>query len=292
MNRITKVLWEDKGSVTIEAALIIPFVIAIATLFFGLLTAMHDHAVDQIQLDAHMVELSMQSYPLTRMGIFSSEEGVESVELLDALKEGNGDALIEEMGRRGKKAIVNQWVKHKLGVHEESGSDVEGSWLLERQSMYEKDGMGEVLLSKAYGFPLIEQDVELKLLYGGMVVMFEGEGSYSYSHQDEDDNDTKEEVTVYATASGSKYHTDPNCFHIKVHATGKYWKRVPSKNICKYCGNGNAYQPNQWIYTTRNSRVVHLDRECTAIKHDIRQMTLVEAKEDGLSACKSCGLED
>ncbi len=290
MKQITRKLIEEKGSVTIEAALILPFIIGIATLFFSMLSMMHGHAKEQIRLDAHVVEMSMQSYQLSHLGIIPSDKVQEADEFdfLDVFEEGIGEAFLSEVARSGKQTVVNRWARNKLGVDKDGDEKIEGIQHVERLSLFEKEGKGEVLLSRSYGFPMMGKKAGINLLYGGIVVLFEGEGSYSKSISADDDTSDEEDNIVYVTPSGTKYHTDPSCFHIKVHATGCYWKTVPAKNICERCGNGSSYNPNQWIFTTKNSRVVHVDRNCKAIKHEVRQMSITEAMRKGLTVCRSC----
>lgn len=298
MNQITNTVSIEKGSITIEAALIIPFVIGVGMLFFSMMSMIHEHAKEQIELDGKMLELSMQSYQLTRFGIIdTNQEDVEgSIQLLNIMEEGYGDRVARAVVSRGKQFVLKQWARNKLDIvgmdignrkdSAQQGSENHNK-RIRRISLFDYKGKGEVFVSQSYGFPMIGREASIKLLYGGFLVLFEGEGSYNASAKS-DNKDEESQDKVYVTSSGSKYHVDPTCFHIKVHATSRYWKSVPTKKICKYCGGGVRYQPNRRIYTTNSSRVVHLDEACSAISHEVHEMTKDEAISNGLSACKSC----
>lgn len=103
------------------------------------------------------------------------------------------------------------------------------------------------------------------------------------------------EGVVYVTEYGEVYHTDRNCYHLKVtvhavtagrldkerNADGKKYRS------CKKCAYGTK---PELIYVTREGDSYHYDINCSGLKRTVHAMTPEEA--ENLRKCAHCGAQN
>jgi hypothetical protein len=198
--------------------------------------------------------------------------------------------------------LLRVYINEKLG---EYLSDVDVDYTLMHASGFLEDQSGQIILSTQHRIPILFMRQKIHLKNGGYFHSFTGAGKFSesynkviqtsqYGEEIEDQTSDDEDQdgfakTVYVTEHGSKYHENQQCFHIKVNASRVRVSNVTGKRPCEYCGDGIDELPdNTFVYTTKNSRVFHIDHQCHSIYHHITHFSEKEAITKGYSPCKSC----
>lgn len=96
---------------------------------------------------------------------------------------------------------------------------------------------------------------------------------------------------VYVTATGSVYHTDADCTHLKLSIQSVWMSQLDTcrnssggiYHACEKCGE-NA---GSVVYITKEGNRYHSSLECSGLKRTVRQITLEEAGE--MRVCSKCG---
>lgn len=116
--------------------------------------------------------------------------------------------------------------------------------------------------------------------------------AYTMSENGDDD-----EAFVYITETGTVYHRNENCSHIKL--TVKEAAGIPSylrnESGGKYypcescCGHGASEQPSgtETYYITSFGDRYHASRSCPGIKRTVKKVPMSEVS--GMNPCKRCG---
>jgi hypothetical protein len=106
------------------------------------------------------------------------------------------------------------------------------------------------------------------------------------------DNNDAQDTYVYVTTTGSVYHDDPDCTHLRLSirevdaaslttlrnsSGGKY-------HACEKCGEAS---PGGTVYITNEGDRYHSSVNCSGLKRTVRQITKEEA--GSLQACSRCG---
>lgn len=96
---------------------------------------------------------------------------------------------------------------------------------------------------------------------------------------------------VYVTATGSVYHKDADCTHLKLSIQSVWMSQLDKcrnnnggiYHACEKCGKnaGNV------VYITKEGNRYHSSLECSGLKRTVSQITLEEAGE--MRACSKCG---
>ena len=110
---------------------------------------------------------------------------------------------------------------------------------------------------------------------------------------EENGEDQTPENMVYVTASGTVYHKNLNCSHLKLSVSRIAGAEAASKRntsgekyyACESCSRGQ--KPGSYVYITKSGNRFHNVRTCSGLKRTIRLVK--ESKVSDLSACKSCG---
>jgi hypothetical protein len=118
---------------------------------------------------------------------------------------------------------------------------------------------------------------------------FEVAAAYGTSQEDAGE----EETIVYITTTGSVYHKDKNCSHIKLSVTPVIGIPTELRNesgskykMCDSCCTGNEGELATYYITSYGTKY-HSRRDCPAIKRNVKEIPLSEA--GGRSPCKRCG---
>lgn len=100
-----------------------------------------------------------------------------------------------------------------------------------------------------------------------------------------------QEGMVYVTATGSVYHEDADCTHLKlsirtVDASQLQTLRNAGGGIYHACERCNA-TPDKAVYITREGNRYHSTLGCSGLKRTVRQVSREEAAS--MRACSKCG---
>lgn len=106
-------------------------------------------------------------------------------------------------------------------------------------------------------------------------------------------DDKGQEEMVYITSSGTVYHRDLDCQHLKISIRSVLPANLPSKRNrsggkyypCSLCGKKEL--KNGVYYLTDEGDRFHTMKSCSGLKRNIMTIPLSEA--GGRSACKRCG---
>jgi len=109
----------------------------------------------------------------------------------------------------------------------------------------------------------------------------------------EEDEEENTEKTVYVTESGTVYHLDRNCSHIKLSVTAingiPTWQRNNNGGKykpCESCLNFDHPEKGTYYITLYGDRY-HIKADCPGIKRTIRQVPVSQVGH--LDPCKRCG---
>lgn len=110
-----------------------------------------------------------------------------------------------------------------------------------------------------------------------------------------DDTGTEEtqddEPTVFVTQTGSVYHTDPNCTHIRLSVSTVSKSSISTRrnrhgakyHPCEKCGEAAGGT----VYITKEGNRYHSSLECSGLKRTVREYKLSEV--EGMRVCSRCG---
>lgn len=113
--------------------------------------------------------------------------------------------------------------------------------------------------------------------------------------------------SVYATASGSKYHLYADCASIadkEIFVSDMIFAGSGGRTLCSLCQTRAAKQEkkeqekqsepvqneDQPLYRTPEGKKYHADRNCRYLKNsdEVTQISFTEASEAGLTPCSAC----
>jgi len=105
------------------------------------------------------------------------------------------------------------------------------------------------------------------------------------------EQETETEEMVYVTASGSVYHTDSNCTHIRISTqTAEVQSMIHRRNE-----SGEKYYPCSCyqehaagvVYYTKYGNRYHSSKSCSSLKRSVRKVAL--SSLEGMRPCSKCG---
>ena len=109
----------------------------------------------------------------------------------------------------------------------------------------------------------------------------------------EENGEEQEDTIVYITETGSVYHVDRNCSHIKLSVTSVIGLPTALRNDsgakfypCEACCNG-AESDMATYYITSDGTRYHNRNDCSKIKRTVKEVKLSEVSDR--SICKRCG---
>lgn len=109
--------------------------------------------------------------------------------------------------------------------------------------------------------------------------------------QEDEEGDTSTEM-VYMTETGSVYHNDPECTHLKlsvtpVSADSVFDRRNSHGGIYHACEKCGSAPHGDTLYITKEGNRYHTTLECSGLKRTVRQVPKSEAEH--LWPCTRCG---
>lgn len=107
-----------------------------------------------------------------------------------------------------------------------------------------------------------------------------------------DGNGNKEEDYVYVAATGSVYHEDPDCTHLRLSITEVDVQALDTLrnnnggiyHACERCGGGHA---GGTVYITKEGNRYHSSLSCSGLKRTVRQVSRQSLGE--MRVCSKCG---
>lgn len=277
-----------KGGLTVEAAFVMPIIIFIVAAFSYLMMVMCLQIKLQEALDTAGRRLAGYAYIYEQIGevAFETEE--------EAIQEEPGIRELVEYGLNSAYAwklvrdyAGEDWLDHFFIQNGKNGVWIAGG------DMLSEDGVIDLVLhytvklpylpGESIGLPMVSR-CRIKAWIG-----FEKKGK-------EAKEETDEEI-VYITETGSVYHTNRNCTHLKLSV-----KEVAFYNIenmrnqsggkfyaCERCLHKNESSlvtGFEKVYITKTGDSYHCDKECSGLKRTISEVMISQVGER--DKCKRC----
>lgn len=278
-----------EGSFTVEAALCVPAAFLVLFMVMQLFVFLRIQRDMQSAMNRVIRDLSRYGTVYSQLSSMTSEEAddiIAKIGVDSAIARIAGEAYIGYLLRNEiRDAEWIGWIRG--GV---SGVSTSGS------SLFDKDG--KLLVTVSYRFSPVSRIPML-----GSMPVVQRTAACSFYGDDrvvkkpDSEAEEEEEEKVYVSESGTVYHRKSTCSYLKLSVQQIEFEEIASarnKNgekyrPCEFCGghaNGGA------VFITDYGNRYHTSLTCGELKRTVRSMTLSEAEEAGLRACKKCGKED
>lgn len=275
-----------KGSFTVEAALCVPSAFLVLFMVMQLFVFQHVQREMQTAMNRVIRDLSRYGTVYSQLSSMSSEEADDIIAKIgadSAIARIAGDAYIGYLLRREiRDADWIGWIHG--GV---SGVSTSGSCLFDED--------GKLLITVSYRFSPVSS---IPVLGSMPVVQRVAAGSFygrdRVVRQSDSDEEEEEEEKVFVAENGTVYHRSSTCSYLKLSVRQIETDEIASARNkdgekyrpCEFCGgNGNGGT----VFITDYGNRYHTSLTCGELKRTVRSVTLTEAEESELRACKKCG---
>lgn len=187
-------------------------------------------------------------------------------------------------------ALSTAWAHHKVMKDTGNTSCIKNANMA-LSSILQKDEMIDLVMTYQIRSPLqmiklpgnfFLQRIRVRGWTGRKISGNSGDGEKEEDHQD----------MVYVTATGSVYHDDPDCTHLKLSV-----REVDSEDLqslrnngggkyhaCEKCGAGLT---GGSVYITNEGNRYHTSLSCSGLKRTVKEISREEAEH--MRACSKCG---
>ena len=277
------------GSFTVEAALCVPTAFLVLYMVMQLFVFLRIQSDMQVAMNRVVRELSQYGTVYSQLSSMSSVEAEDFAVKLGIDSAIGRIASEAYMGYLLRREIENaDWIGWIRGGA--SGVSTSGS------SMFDEDG--QLLLTVSYRFSPVSRIPVL-----GSMPIVQRTSAKSFFGKDreavtpEEEEEEEEEEKVYVSANGTVYHRKATCSFIKLSVKQIEFGDVASARSkngeiyrpCEYCCRGEI---GSSVFITDYGNRYHSTLSCGELKRTIQTMTVSEAQEKGLRACKKCGAEE
>lgn len=258
---------EKRGSLTLESALVLP-------LFLFAMLAMLQFASIQ---NASSLLLAGAQDTAKEMAAYAYIQNFEA--------SGNGTGASELLKGGLSAAYADGQIRSKSGVGKEMGS----FWLL--QSSFSD---GQVLdlvgnFQPAHTFTILPVK-KVNSIFRARVRAWTGRSGSITGKDGETEAETEEEH-VYVTETGSVYHKDPECTHIRLsirtvprnQLSGMRNVNGGKYHVCEKCGPGDGGT----VYISPYGDKYHSSLSCSGLKRTVHTVSLKDA--ENMRPCSKCG---
>ena len=159
---------------------------------------------------------------------------------------------------------------------------------------YTPDGEGteEITLPDFYVYKPISPGIPLPAIWMHNTVKVHAWTGTVHKFAGEEETE-KMEVMVYVTESGSVYHKNLNCSHLKLSVvkisgssvSGMRNEYGEKYHACEGCSRGE--KPGGSVYITKSGNRYHNKKECSGLKRSVRLVK--ESDVENIHACSRCG---
>ena len=278
-----------KGSFTVEAALCVPAAFLVLFMVMQLFVFLRVQREMQTAMNRVIRDLSRYGTVYSQLSSMTSEEADDIIAKIGAdtaIARIAGDAYIGYLLRREiRDADWIGWIRGGA-----SGVSASGS------SLFDRDG--KLLITVSYRFAPLSSIPAL----GSMPVVQRVAGGSFYGRdrvvrKQDSEEEEEEEEKVYVADNGTVYHRKSTCSYLKLSVRQIKVDEIASARNkdgekyrpCEYCGG----KENEGIvFITDYGNRYHTSLNCGELKRTVRSVTLSEAEEAGLRACKKCGNKD
>lgn len=268
-----------RGSLTVEASILVPLFLLTMYLFWGLFSGLMIHTKLQYAADEVTAELAERAYLMEALpgesgesdGGLSFDSGLSRA----AWRTYAGLRLVQLTGREALKASPVKGGALGLNLAD-SEWDLTGNIRLVVRYKLRFPG----LLGKVYSLPM--EQVSLRKCWTGLQAAQDGGA------------DTEDGEKVYVTEYGRVYHQDISCYHLKltireVSAGGVGSARSSNGSIyrpCEHCAV--TARSSGILFITPDGNRYHVTRDCSGLKRSIKTVSRATC---GLPPCSNCARE-
>lgn len=274
-----------KGSLTVEAAFIMPFMIFFVALFSYLMMIMGLQMKLQEALDMAGRRLAEYAYIYEQIGEFSAETEEEMMQkelgLREFVRYGLNSAYAWKLVRE---YAGEEWLNHYCIANGQNGVWIAGG------DMLSEDGIIDLALHYIVKIPYLPgEKIGIHLVSRCRVKAWTGFEKKVIKEEDK----TEEEI-VYITETGSVYHTNINCTHLKLsidevalfnleyirnQGGGKYY-------ACERCCQKQGLFGTEKVFVTKTGNRYHCSKGCSGLKRTIIELPISQIGTR--SQCKRC----
>lgn len=278
-----------RGSFTVEAALCVPIAFLVMYLFLQLFVFLRIQSDMQVAMNRVVRQLSQYGTVYSQISSMTPDDADDIVAELGV------DAAI---GRVAGQAYMGYLLRREIGDADwigwirggASGVSTSGS------SMYDENG--KLVLTVSYRFAPVSRIpgfASVPVVQRAMSMSFCGRERAIRSRDSEEEDE--EEEKVYVSDRGTVYHRKSTCSYLKVSV-----RQIAFVDVAAARNNdGEKYRPCEYcdhlplgdtVFITDYGNRYHSTLSCGELKRTVNSMTLAEAEEKGLRACKKCGGEE
>lgn len=263
-----------KGSLTIEAAIVIPIILFF---FMNLLSAIKMIGIQSNLMTAfHQVgkEMAIQGYLYDKAPIKDNEVSWISSMLI-------GNVYVKD---RIKNHIGKEKLDNSLLIKGSKGINYIHTEIMKDDII---DIIGIYQVSPFFSeIPIFR----IKMMNRSRLRGWTGYDNTLHSEQEEKDSTSQDTKNVYITNTGEVYHTNRGCTHIRLSITASNIEAI--KTIRNQ--SGGKYKPCDSceikgtikVYITKNGQRYHSSTSCHSLKRTIKEIPLSQVKEKPL--CTRC----
>jgi len=277
-----------KGSLTVEAAFVMPIIIFIIAAFSYLMMIMSLQIKLQEALDTAGRRLAGYAYIYEQIGelAFETEEKVMQEEpgIKELVEYGLNSAYAWKLIRE---YAGEDWLNNFFIQNGENGVWIAGG------DMLSEDGMIDLVLHYTVKIPYLPgENIGIHLVSRCRIKAWTG-----FEKKGKKEETKTDEKIVYITETGNVYHTNINCSHLKLSI-----EEVPFNNIdylrnqsggkfyaCERCvrkNGNNLITGKEKIYITKTGDSYHCDKSCSGLKRTVSEIPISQVGER--SKCKRC----
>lgn len=256
------------GSMTLEAALVLPILLSamLAILQFAKITLVSSALLAGMQ--GTVKEMAAYAY-IKELGVTA------------------GDGVAADLLSGGiSAAYARSQIQNKSGFRSEYG----------RFSLMQSDLIHDDIIDLAVSYypskdTILIPTSGIRAVLRARVRAWTGRNGSGTSAEGDNSAEQETQETAYVTTTGTVYHKDLNCTHIKLSVQsisreqlgecrnasgGKY-------HACERCKSGSGGT----VYITTYGDKYHGSLECSGLKRDVKEISMDELK--GWKACSKCG---
>ncbi len=285
----------EKASLTVEAALVMPFTIYffLAFLYFIQIVTIQE----RLQAALTTMGLSMAKYSF----VFDKLTGEEEKDLLKETDDTEKSHIgLEELSDAVlSSGLLKLYLINYIDIEEINQSCIkngyEGISFLSSDVLDEEDGI-DIIASYNVKIPIhffvlkdlpMRQRVRLRGWTGHRVPA---------KYKKDTTENAADDPVVYITETGTVYHTNPVCRHIKISVRSVIGVPLGIKNDngayyypCESCCKGTIDDKAVYYITSDGTRY-HSKKDCSKIKRTVKEVHLSEVSDR--RQCKNCKKEE
>ena len=264
---------QTQASLTVEAALVMPFFLLILAGFLYWIPFMQFHMRVQMSLEEITQKMAVYAYA---GGILPEEDMTDAGLLAQIVAAGSMQGIIREV-------LETEYADRMQAAGVSGGFDTFWSSVQKEQGLLDAV---VVYQERLRGIP--EPVGRFRVVQRSTRRLWTGKSLVS------EEENSKEQL-VYVTQNGTVYHTNPNCTYLKTVLLYRPMEQIETsrnKNgeIYRACERCKASAADCGAYITKYGNRYHNTASCPALSRTIRKLPL--SQTEGLPQCSKCRAEE